>query len=384
MGGERMRKIIGFIVITFLVCESVYAIQIGNCTYGGVYTGFREIGYVYDIATCDPPSCDPIASGTFIAERIWPTPDYDWGEKPYSVVNDDDYYAIRWKGVFFGYGTYTFYASTDDGVRGYLDGSLITFSDGTDCWRDKGVSECSVSSSLVEDYHLLVLDYYEQTDYAAARMGWNPGTGKVYPLPDGRFMPQGVRSKVYDSPSQGEFGDLLCWSYENQIDFDWGAGGPCNGSVTEYFAIRFSGAILVPSDGNYSICTQSDDGVRLYLDDQLVIDSWIPQGNTEHCLYDDCNNTIYLTQGPHDFVLEYFERSGAAVVKLGWGSNCDGDTTTFTPIPEKNLVMIAERCGGDEPATEGGGGCSYISDTPGFIIPVMLLIPIMFIIRRRR
>jgi hypothetical protein len=61
--------------------------------------------------------------------------------------------------------------------------------------------------------------------------------------------------------------------------------------------------------GRYTFSTHSDDGVRLYVDDRLVIDSWRPMRGYR-------SGTLNLSEGTHTVRLEYFERTGAARVRL--------------------------------------------------------------------
>jgi hypothetical protein len=54
-----------------------------------------------------------------------------------------------------------------------------------------------------------------------------------------------------------------------------------------------------------SATTDSDDGVRLYVDHQPVIDSWRPMRGYRSA-------TVNLSEGTHTVRLEYFERTGVA------------------------------------------------------------------------
>jgi len=374
------RAFLGVLVLFFV--KNGFSFTAGNCSYKDLVLGYLEEGYSY---TADAPGTDPISSSNLASQRLWPASiTYVWGEGAYAPLDKIDYFAIRWRGVFYGSGSHTFYATTDDGVRGYLDGSLMTFSDASgSCWRDKGATtECSVTVNPSAGYHLLLLDYYEQGGSARATFGWNPPDppGKVSPIPYDRFMAQGVRMKVYSGTN---FNSLACYRYAYSITFpsseypfwDTTTEGGCAGLV-DNFSVRFTGFIIAPSDGTYKFCTVTDDGVRFYLDTnddgqlELLIDKWIPQGATEWS-----SNNVTLTRGPHAFLMEYYEGGGDAVARLGWGSNCDGNIGTFTPIPPVNLVMIDEECGGNEPSTEGGGGmfgCSYFRGK--FLIYPILLI----------
>lgn len=394
-----MKKVL-FTAMVVIWCETAFAFTAGDCKYKNLITGFLEEGYSYNISSCDPPGCDPIVPTNLTSQRLWTSPDYDWGEGAYGPLDRINYFAIRWRAVWYGSGSHIFYAKTDDGVRGYNDGSLMTFSDGSNCWRDKGVTECSVTINPAQGYHLLWLDYYEQTASATARFGWDPeGTGpKVYPLPQDRFMAQGVRMKVYQfqSGQTGTFGPLACYHYVYSITFpsspypwwDVDTEGGCTG-LSDYFSVRWTGMIIAPSTGTYKFCTVTDDGVRFYLDTdddgelELLIDKWVNQGPTEWT-----SNNVTLTMGPHAFMMEYYENTGGATARLGWDKpgdavTCDGNIGTFRAIPDVNLVMIDEDCSG-EPSTEGGGGglfgCSSIKGG-GFVYPLLIIFGFSIIIK---
>lgn len=377
--GEKMKRLFFIGVIVFFV-RNGFSFTVGDCKYKNLVLGYVEEAYSYSLGACDPPTCNHITTDKLVSQRIWRAPiSYEWGEGAYAPLDKIDQFAIRWRSVFYGGGSHVFYGTTDDGVRGYLDGSGMTFSDGSDCWRDKGATECSVTVNPSLGYHLLFLDYYEQSGGAQATFGWDPPDppGKVSPIPYDRFMAQGVRMKVYSGTS---FNSLSCYRYAYSITFpsseypfwDTTTEGGCLGLV-DNFSVRFTGMIIAPSDGTYKFCTVTDDGVRFYLDTnddgelELLIDKWIGQPPTEWA-----SNNVSLTRGPHAFLMEYYEGSGGATARLGWGTNCDGNIATFTPIPPVNLVMIDEECGGKEPSTEGGGGCSYFKGD-------FLIYPILFI-----
>jgi beta-glucosidase len=99
------------------------------------------------------------------------------------------------------------------------------------------------------------------------------------------------------------------------VDFDWGLGGPAEGMPADFFSARWTGKLLAPATRAYEITATTEDGVRLWIDDQLLIDSWINRGRTT----DRC--TARLTAGAHELRLEYYQNRGTASATLGW----DGD-----------------------------------------------------------
>ncbi|MCK4450233.1 MAG: hypothetical protein KAX26_06545, partial [Anaerolineae bacterium] len=94
------------------------------------------------------------------------------------------------------------------------------------------------------------------------------------------------------------------------LDFTWGWGSPDPSLPADNFSavwrreVEFSG-------GRYTFTTYSDDGVRLYVAGRPVIDSWQPMHGTRIA-------TLDLSEGTHEVRLHYFERTGAALVRLNW------------------------------------------------------------------
>jgi len=65
--------------------------------------------------------------------------------------------------------------------------------------------------------------------------------------------------------------------------------------------------------GTYRFTVFADDGVRLWVDDRLLIEQWQDQAATYSA-------DIALSAGYHRVRLEYYEGSGSAGVRLGWES----------------------------------------------------------------
>lgn len=79
------------------------------------------------------------------------------------------------------------------------------------------------------------------------------------------------------------------------------------------FGVRWTGSLVAPTTGSYTLTTVSDDGVRLWVDGRLVIDRW-----NGHPVAED-SATVTLTAGrPVELRLEYYQGLGDAVVRLLW------------------------------------------------------------------
>ena len=102
------------------------------------------------------------------------------------------------------------------------------------------------------------------------------------------------------------------------VDFDWGLGSPMPTLNPDTYSVRWSGELQPRFSETYSIATVSDDGVRLWLDGQLVIDNWSEHSVTENAVM------VALTAGRrYPVKLEYFEQGGAAVARLLWSSSSE-------------------------------------------------------------
>ncbi len=96
------------------------------------------------------------------------------------------------------------------------------------------------------------------------------------------------------------------------VDFDWGADAP-SGLNTDNFSIRFLGQIEVSTDGTYTFYVTSNDGARLTVHDEELIDAWNSNGVT------DRNGSINLEGGrKYALILEYRDKVDEAAVRLSW------------------------------------------------------------------
>ncbi len=93
-------------------------------------------------------------------------------------------------------------------------------------------------------------------------------------------------------------------AYVDAIDFDWGYGAPSPLLPVDGFSMRFESRRTFAT-GLYQFRARADDGVRVWLDNQLLIDGW--NGNSGSTYVASRN-----LSGVHDLRLEYYEASGLA------------------------------------------------------------------------
>lgn len=100
---------------------------------------------------------------------------------------------------------------------------------------------------------------------------------------------------------------------DKQVDFDIASGSLDDRLGPDNFSIRWRGRLLPPVNGDYELSISSDDGSRLYLNGEKVLDNW---GN--HAVV-TVRDTFQLVAGEkYDIMIEYYEQGGGAAMTLGW------------------------------------------------------------------
>lgn len=100
---------------------------------------------------------------------------------------------------------------------------------------------------------------------------------------------------------------------DKEIRFNWYTGSPFNGITEDRFSIRWE-KIEHFRSGWYRFTAVADDGVRVYVDDQLIIDGWKIQPATEY------KGEVFLHEGGHKLVVEYYEEAEDAQISVEWES----------------------------------------------------------------
>jgi hypothetical protein len=135
------------------------------------------------------------------------------------------------------------------------------------------------------------------------------------------------------------------------IDFDWGPGSPDPALPTDDFSAVWTGELLAAASETYTIYATADDGVRVWLDENLLIDAWRDEGPTEY------SAPITLVAGQlYSLRVEYYDSGGGAMVSLAWSS----PSTAKQIIPPSQLFHSSTAA-----AVPGGDGLqATYYDTP--------------------
>lgn len=108
-----------------------------------------------------------------------------------------------------------------------------------------------------------------------------------------------------------------------QIDFYWGNGSPDNSLPPLNFSARWQGNFTF-NQGNYAFTIVASDGIRLYVDGNLIIDRWRDQAPSMY------TGSQTLSQGIHLIVVEYYEHTGGATAQVSWQN--------IVPVPQTPVI----------------------------------------------
>ncbi len=130
---------------------------------------------------------------------------------------------------------------------------------------------------------------------------------------DGHFGPATEKAlKQFQEQSGISLGAVIERT-DSTIDFDWGGGAPHEGMNQDNFSIRWTGFMKPEHSGTYSIHTVTDDGVRLWVGDELLIDDW-----NQHPPKENSANVNLQAEQYYPIKMEFFEGGGGAMARLLW------------------------------------------------------------------
>jgi len=157
--------------------------------------------------------------------------------------------------------------------------------------------------------------------------GWDANSLErlIAPLQPGGG-PCGLRADYYDDLN---FTVAHLVRLDPTIDFNWGSGSPDTSMGPDTYTVRWTGWVVPEFSENYTFYTDTDDGVRLWVNGLPIINEWIDQGTTEW------SGSISLTAGEkYPITMEFYENGGGAVAQLFWSS----PSTPKAIVPADRLI----------------------------------------------
>ena len=122
----------------------------------------------------------------------------------------------------------------------------------------------------------------------------------------------GLLGQYFDTP---DLTGATVTRQDGDIDFDWGSGSPDASIGSDTFSARWTGQVEAQFTETYSFIVNADDGARLWVNGQLLVNQFEASGLANE------TETIDLIAGRrYDIQLEYREGTGNASVMLEWSS----------------------------------------------------------------
>ena len=234
-------------------------------------------------------------TGSPVFVRNDPVISFDWGLGSPDPRLPVDSFSIRWtRTMNFAAGTYRFYARTDDGVRVWVDGALLI-----NQWQIQSPTTYAADIYLEAGPHQIRMEYFEHTLGAVAILSWQP----VNAFPD-------WQTQYFNNVNLQ--GDPILVRNEPSINYNWTGLSPAPGIVpVDNFSVRWTRQFFF-ENANYAFRVRSDDGVRVWVGNELIIDRW-QDGDSG---WIDVQRTF--TAGLRDLRVEYYKRGADAFINFSW------------------------------------------------------------------
>ncbi|MEY2428158.1 MAG: hypothetical protein QOJ40_1043 [Verrucomicrobiota bacterium] len=113
------------------------------------------------------------------------------------------------------------------------------------------------------------------------------------------------------------------------VNYNWGTGSPDPSISADTFTVRWSGQVQALDTDTYTFYVKCDDGQRLWVNGQQLVNDWVLHGPTEK------SGTIALTANvKYDIVMEYFENLVGAAAQLSWSGASGGVVKEIIPASQ--------------------------------------------------
>jgi hypothetical protein len=146
----------------------------------------------------------------------------------------------------------------------------------------------------------------------------------------------GLLGEYYDNV---DLTALMLTRVDPTVNFSWGGSAPTSSMGADTFSVRWTGTVQPRYSATYTFYTNADDGTRLWVNSQQIINDWVDHAATE------ANGTIALVGGQKYAIrLEYYENGGDASVQLSW--SC--------PWVVKEIIPQSQLYSGAGPTTTPG------------------------------
>jgi PA14 domain/K319L-like, PKD domain len=135
----------------------------------------------------------------------------------------------------------------------------------------------------------------------------------------------GLLAQYFNDAGSGVYFTALALTRTDPtVNFDWASAAPDPTVQTDNFSVRWSGQVQAPVTGTFTFTTTSDDGVRLWVNGQLLVANW-----TDHAVVQNSGTIALVADQKYDIRMDYYDHGQLATAKLSWSYT--GQTLQIVP-----------------------------------------------------
>jgi len=273
-------------------------------------SGFREEAFFFSMGDRIPSLAERSPDMVKRVKKVW----YESTGNSWPGYKRSDDFAVRWTGFLRveKAGSYTFWISSDDGSKVYLDNMVVVNNDGLHGMREK-----TGSKFLEAGEHFIKLECFERGGGAGMLFkfkgldtegAWSTGGDHIH---QGKLVASSFKEEAFyvDTGSkmpelEGRKPDMI--TDTSQVWYESTGNAWPGYSRGDKFAVRWTGLLSIKHSGSYIFRIDSDDGSKLFIDGTLQLDN-----DGLHSMK-GMEKLVGLDAGYHKLLLEYYEHNGNA------------------------------------------------------------------------
>jgi hypothetical protein len=255
--------------------------------------------------------------------RLDETVNFDWGMREPAPGVQKDSFSVIWMGELVApvSGDFTFHISADDGGRLYVGTNRIAVI----ASRPGGAEASGAMRLEAGQRYPIRFMYFDLAGNARAQLLWSSTNAPKSIIPQGHLY---ATSFLDDHKAEIQRGNGLLATYYSRPDFKGrtytrlepgidlnfsGVNLPVG--ISNNFSVRWNGQLRADHAETYTFHALVDEGLRLWINDKLLINEWGQWGHTEY------RQDALLEAGErYDLVAETRNNAGGAVARLLWSS----------------------------------------------------------------